>query len=94
MSAATLSTFVGVYGLALWLGLYLIGRDPRNPQLLLAGLGLLAYALAVGGNLLVGLAPTESNLYTGRLSWPLLMVPRALLDRDLSLPPTGRNSGP
>ena len=40
-----------VYGLALWLGLYPIGRDPRAPRLLLTGSGLLAYALALACDL-------------------------------------------
>jgi hypothetical protein len=36
-----------VFGVAWWLGLYLIVRDPRNPLLRRSGIGLLAYALAL-----------------------------------------------
>jgi hypothetical protein len=41
-----------VFGLAWWLGLYLLVRDPRNPLLRRAGLGLLIYALALAADLL------------------------------------------
>ncbi len=36
-----------IFGFALWLGLYLIARDPRRPLLLLTGMGLVSYAVAV-----------------------------------------------
>jgi len=36
------------FGLAWWLGLYLVARDPRKPVLRRAGVGLLAYAGALG----------------------------------------------
>ncbi len=36
-----------VSGLAWWLGLYLLARDPRKPLLWWAGVGLLGYAAAV-----------------------------------------------
>ena len=75
MSAATLSIIVGVYGLALWLGLYLIGRDPQSPRLLLTGLGLLAYALAVAGNLLADVTPSDLATTIDRLGRPLLLLP-------------------
>lgn len=75
MIAVTLSVFVIVFGLALWLGLYLIGRDPQSPRLLLTGLGLLAYALAVAGNLLASVASADLTPVIQRLSWPLLMLP-------------------
>lgn len=48
----TLFLQVVAYGLALWLGLYLIERDPRNTALRLAGLGLFSYALALGVDVL------------------------------------------
>ena len=40
------------FGLAWWLGLYLIGRDVSNPQLRFAGLGLMSYALALAVDIL------------------------------------------
>jgi hypothetical protein len=40
------------FGLAWWLGMYLIARDLRKPLLRRVGLGLLAYALALGFDLL------------------------------------------
>jgi hypothetical protein len=36
-----------VFGIAWWLGLYLLARDPAKPTLRRAGAGLLSYALAV-----------------------------------------------
>ncbi len=38
--------------LAWWLGLYLLGRDLKNPQLLFTGLGLATYALGLAAILL------------------------------------------
>ena len=75
MSVVVLLIFIAVYVLALWLGLYLIGRDPRSPRLLLTGLGLLAYALAVAGNLLTVLAPTESTPAVELFTRTLLTLP-------------------
>ncbi|HEU4422134.1 MAG TPA: hypothetical protein VFR67_06290 [Pilimelia sp.] len=48
---------VAAFGLAWWLGLYLLARDPRRPLLRRAGAGLLAYALAVACAALADLAP-------------------------------------
>lgn len=64
------------FGLAWWLGLYLLGRDPRNPQLRFAGLGLAAYALALGAGFLAGAAaePDTAAVIT-RWGWPLLFMP-------------------
>ncbi|MGF1470470.1 MAG: hypothetical protein ACFB50_01860 [Rubrobacteraceae bacterium] len=76
MSATTHFSFVLVYGLALWLGLYLIGRDPRSPRLLLTGLGLVSYALAVAGKLLVSVSSAASFLVW--VQWPLLLLPALL----------------
>jgi len=68
------------FGLAWWLGLYLLGRDLHNPQLRFAGLGLVAYALALAALLLAEVAPepqaTETLL---RLGWPLVWVLLALI---------------
>jgi hypothetical protein len=84
------------FGLAWWLGLYLIARNPSRPLLRRAGLGLLAYALALaldvlrgaGGGPLLGRA-ASALLFLPALSWSgatLLLLPegarlRAALDR-------------
>lgn len=63
------------FGLALWLGLYLIGRDPANVRLRLAGLGLLSYALWLALDALSSYAPSaRSELWLDRLRWPLPVV--------------------
>ena len=41
---------VVAFGFAWWLGLYLLARDPRKPVLWRAGLGLLAYGLALAAD--------------------------------------------
>lgn len=41
---------VVAFGFAWWLGLYLLARDPRKPTLWRAGLGLLAYGLALAAD--------------------------------------------
>jgi hypothetical protein len=41
---------VVAFGFAWWLGLYLLARDPRKPALRRAGLGLLAYGLALAAD--------------------------------------------
>jgi hypothetical protein len=66
------------YSLALWLGLYLIGRNPAKPPLRYAGLGLVFYALSLATDLLAMQAPTavSAELLT-RLHWPLLFLPAA-----------------
>ncbi len=71
MSFGSLAAFIFAYGVALWLGLYLIGKDPRSPRLALTGLGSIAYSLAVACALL------ESIVLPGlaAVSWPLLLLP-------------------
>lgn len=71
MSSGSLTAFVFVYGVALWLGLYLLGRDPRSPRLLLTGLGLVAYALAVACELLAGIGLPGLAALRG----PILLLP-------------------
>ena len=78
MTGSTPTTFVFVYGLALWLGLYLIGRDSRSPRLLFTGLGLISYALAVAGELLVGVSSSQTASFLSRMQWPLLSLPALL----------------
>ncbi len=65
-----------IYGLALWLGLYLIGRDVANPRLRFAGLGLIAFALGLANDVLATQAPTPSiGLSLMRMGAPLLFLP-------------------
>ena len=78
MSGGTLTAVVLVYGFALWLGLYLIVRDPRSPALLLTGLGLAAYALALACDLLADATPTSEGLEWVRE--PLLEVLSNVVD--------------
>lgn len=64
------------FSFALWLGLYLIGRNWQDVRLRLAGFGLITYALALAFNLLVSFAPTA--ILSNRLqSWerPFLLLP-------------------
>ncbi|MCB0172207.1 MAG: hypothetical protein KDJ97_16790 [Anaerolineae bacterium] len=64
------------YVLALWLGLYLIGRDPAKPQLLYAGLGLAAYAVSLAAMTLAAASPSAlATAWLTRLHWSLLFVP-------------------
>ena len=72
MPLVTLLLAALVFALALWLGLYLIARDPANRALRLAGLGLVAYAAVWGLDTLYALAPA---LWLGRLRWPFQCLP-------------------
>lgn len=47
---------VVIYGIALWLGVYLINRNPAKPRLLLTGLGLMTYSVSLALDLLAGYA--------------------------------------
>jgi hypothetical protein len=76
MSGGILSLEILSYSLALWLGLYLIARNPANPRLRWAGLGLVAYALSLATNLLGLYAPTPlSQQILTRLHQLLLLFP-------------------
>ncbi|MDX1524622.1 MAG: hypothetical protein R3264_23535, partial [Anaerolineae bacterium] len=67
---------ITIFGLAVWLGFYLIARNPRAARLRYAGLGVIAYALSLGTDLLAIYAPTESlSLTFARLHWPMLFLP-------------------
>ena len=74
MAAGTILLVTLSYAFALWLGLYLVGRDPRSPRLLLTGCGLVAYALALACDLLVAASadPWPALVRAGR---PLLLLP-------------------
>lgn len=76
MGTGLLTLEVITYSFALWLGLYLIGRNLAVPRLRYAGLGLIAYALSLGTDLLANHAPTPALALTlTRLHWPLLFLP-------------------
>lgn len=63
------------FGLALWLGLYLLSRNPAKLTLCFTGFGLIAYALGLAFNLLSQLAPSAlASLYV-RLQWLFLLLP-------------------
>ncbi|HEU5097611.1 MAG TPA: hypothetical protein VFU22_01110 [Roseiflexaceae bacterium] len=52
MSPALLTINILTFGFALWLGLYLMARNPAKPLLRYAGLGLVAYALSLVAEML------------------------------------------
>ncbi|MGH3712549.1 MAG: hypothetical protein ACRDT4_03690 [Micromonosporaceae bacterium] len=62
------------FGLAWWLGLYLIARDPSKPVLRRAGIGLLGYALALACLALANAWPAAATPLTAVQSG-LLCVP-------------------
>ncbi len=66
---------IGVFGLALWLGLYLIGRDLKSVRLRLAGLGLVSYGVGWGLELLGQAATTELAREIARWRWPFFFLP-------------------
>ena len=70
-----------VFGLCWWLGLYLLSRDLRKPPLLRAGLGLLAYALALALAALALVAPSRllTQFYSGLIFLPALCWAGALV---------------
>ena len=75
MDAETLAVAVFVYGFACWLGMYLIGRDPRSPRLRLTGAGLVAYALALASDLLAEAAAPDLARALARVRWTLVPLP-------------------
>lgn len=59
-----------IFGIACWLGLYLINRDLHSTRLRYAGLGLVTYALAWGCTILASYAPTAVLVLSlTRWSW-------------------------
>lgn len=76
VAAGVLALATLVYGLALWLGLYLLGREPATTRPRLAGLGLMTYALAVALDILVAAAPAPALAAAlARARWPFLLLP-------------------
>lgn len=64
---------LGIFTFTLWLGLYLIGRNPRDGRLLLAGGGLITYAIALALDLLSTYAP-RAFLALDFLRWQPLFL--------------------
>src|SRR3990172_7825772 len=58
------------YAFAMWFGLYLLARNPDKAGLRFAGLGLLAYALGIGLDVLIPFAGVIARFRT-----PLLLLP-------------------
>lgn len=65
-----------VFAFTLWLGFYLIARNPHKPVLGWTGAGLTAYALGLALEGLQSAAPDPEALE--RLRWPLLFAPGLL----------------
>lgn len=63
------------YGFALWLGSYLLARDAREPLLRSAGLGLGAYALALGGATLFEVSSTPLQFSASRALLAFVVLP-------------------
>lgn len=74
MRIGTLAAVVLLYGFALWLGLYLIRRDPQSARMRDTGLGLVAYACALACGALADTATHHTTVLT-RLRWPLVLLP-------------------
>lgn len=75
-----MSVFAAIfaYGLSLWLGLYLIFRNPRSPRLLFAGLGLVAYAIALACDFSATFSQPGFEAFLERLGGPLFLLPALL----------------
>ena len=76
MTTGLLILEILAYSLALWLGLYLLARNPASSRLRWAGLGLVVYALSLASDLLIAYAPAPGlALNLARLHWSLLFFP-------------------
>jgi hypothetical protein len=79
MTGGLFALEVLAFGFVWWLGLYLISRDLRNPQLRYAGLGLAAYALGLALDSLASFATTpDLSTVLTRARWPFLFLPALL----------------
>lgn len=65
-----------IFGFTLWLGAYLISRNPGDLRLVLAGTGLIAYGLALAFSILASYGDNR-DLNDTLLRWqgPLLILP-------------------
>ena len=69
-----------IFGVIFWSGLHLVSRDPRNVRLLLAGCGLVCYALGWGCSLLAFYVFTPARaLVIANICWILFTVLAPLL---------------
>ncbi len=69
-----------IFGVTFWSGLHLVGRDPRNLRLRLAGAGLVSYALGWGCSILSSYVSTPTSALTiAHLCWLLFTAPAPLL---------------
>jgi hypothetical protein len=70
---------VAAYAIALWLGCYLLARQPLTRSLVFTGLGLLVYAGALAADALAGAAPTVEQVpgWLRLIEWPLRLGPAA-----------------
>ena len=57
-----------IFGFALWLGAYLISRNPADLRLLLTGAGLIAYAIGLALGILSSQAE-DQDLAPALLGW-------------------------
>lgn len=61
-----------IFGVICWSGLHLVSRDPRSPRLLLAGSGMVSYALGWGCSILSSyVSPPALTLMVVRVCWIL-----------------------
>ena len=88
MTTVELILQIIAFGLALWLGLYLLSRNLTDRRLLLAGLGLIFYAIGLALDLLARFAPESwwvvwqrPFLYLPALFWLLLLIQLARDER-------------
>lgn len=77
MSGQTLLE-IFTYILALWLGFYLINRNIRQPRLLLAGLGLVCYAVALVAYILIPIVSESIYDLLIIIQRPFLILPAFL----------------
>lgn len=73
MITALLVIQILVFGFATWFGFFLLARDFHKPGLRFAGLGLAAYALGLGLDVLTPYA-SQPEIWM-RWRWPLLFIP-------------------
>ena len=78
MNPLATSLQIGAYFLTLWLGLYLLERNSKKPQVSLAGWGLLAYAIALGTEMAATLAPDALAVLLNNAFNALIYVPALL----------------
>jgi len=75
LSTISFALYLLTYFLALWLGLYLLGRDATKRPLLLTSLGLLSYAAALLVEVLHNSAPAETSLWLEHAGRALVYLP-------------------